>query len=314
MSEGGSGADRRPMVAVVFALWNGKEKATRCLESVARLDYPLDRLEVVVADNASTNDAADVVERKLEELVDRGVGSARLIRLPDNRGVSGGYNACIEALSPEVEFVWKIDYDIEIDPDALNLQLLPFAEPDVAITCPHVIDQPTDPDSTETVSLELPRYDGWRQRPYWVHADSPTECEWATGHGTLIRAAVFREYDLRFNEKYFYSWEDIAFAFDVRALGFRIIYQPAAVVRHFPAPGQNLLRTYYSTRNRLAFAREHGSVPQRAVFFAAFFVYVLPRVLLSHLKAGQREQIGAALAGSRDFILGRMGRTDFNRA
>jgi GT2 family glycosyltransferase len=49
-----------PRVRVVVVNWNGRDHLARCLDALAGLDYPADRLDIVVVDNAST-DGSDAI-------------------------------------------------------------------------------------------------------------------------------------------------------------------------------------------------------------------------------------------------------------
>lgn len=90
-----------PVVSFVVPVRNDARRLARCLESIGRLDYPSDRLEVVVADNGST-DGSDRVARDL---------GARLIPLPGRR-VSQMRNEAVKATRGGV--VAFVDADHEI--------------------------------------------------------------------------------------------------------------------------------------------------------------------------------------------------------
>lgn len=49
-----------PTVSLVIPVLNGEKVLGRCLESVRALDYPRDRLEVIVADNGSTDRTVEI--------------------------------------------------------------------------------------------------------------------------------------------------------------------------------------------------------------------------------------------------------------
>ena len=70
-----------PSAAVIVAVYNGARTLPACLASLRRLDYPADRLELIVVDNAST----DATPRLLAE-----AGAP----FPDPKPLDA-YNACI---------------------------------------------------------------------------------------------------------------------------------------------------------------------------------------------------------------------------
>jgi GT2 family glycosyltransferase len=65
-------------VRLVVLNHNGGDLVVRCLEALAKLDWPADRLDVVVVDNASTDGSDRIVEERFP--------AVRLIRNPQNTG------------------------------------------------------------------------------------------------------------------------------------------------------------------------------------------------------------------------------------
>lgn len=60
--------DRTPLVTVVIPARNEAADIERCLEAVAKQDYPADRLEVLVVDGASTDGTVAVAEAAFDRL------------------------------------------------------------------------------------------------------------------------------------------------------------------------------------------------------------------------------------------------------
>jgi len=51
-----------PMVSVVVAARNEEENIARCLESLVNLDYPKEKLDIIIADDHSTDRTADIIQ------------------------------------------------------------------------------------------------------------------------------------------------------------------------------------------------------------------------------------------------------------
>jgi GT2 family glycosyltransferase len=73
-----------PKVSVVIPNWNGAEHLRHCLDSLHEVDYPEDRLEVIVVDNGSTDASRPLVESEYP--------SVRLLPLDDNLGFAAASN------------------------------------------------------------------------------------------------------------------------------------------------------------------------------------------------------------------------------
>jgi glycosyltransferase involved in cell wall biosynthesis len=59
----GGGTDRLPFVSVVIPVLNGEGHLSTCLDALHRMDYPAERHEILVVDNGSTDQTADVLRR-----------------------------------------------------------------------------------------------------------------------------------------------------------------------------------------------------------------------------------------------------------
>ena len=52
--------DQQPFISVVIPVWNSPDMIAKCLAAIAAQTYPRDRFEVLVVDNGSTDETADV--------------------------------------------------------------------------------------------------------------------------------------------------------------------------------------------------------------------------------------------------------------
>ena len=110
-----------PSVSIIIAARNEARDIARRLENLAALDYPPDRLEVVVASDGSDDGTASIVG----EWSDRGV---QLLDLP-RVGKADALNAAVAASSGEI-LVFS-DANSEFAPDAVRALVRRFADPEV---------------------------------------------------------------------------------------------------------------------------------------------------------------------------------------
>ena len=99
-----------PTVSVVFLAYNRREEIATSLQVVLEdLDYPADRLDVVVVDNASTDGTADMLRERFP--------SVQVIRNPRNVGTSG-WNVGLTTSTGD--FCLLLDDDCYLEGDALR--------------------------------------------------------------------------------------------------------------------------------------------------------------------------------------------------
>jgi cellulose synthase/poly-beta-1,6-N-acetylglucosamine synthase-like glycosyltransferase len=118
--------DVTPRASVLIAAYNEAGGIAAKVRNTLDQDYPADRLEVVVVDDASTDGTADAVEAIRSP-------RARVIRMSQRGGKVAAINAGVGACSGEV-FVFS-DANAELAPDAVRRLVAPFADPGVGGVC-----------------------------------------------------------------------------------------------------------------------------------------------------------------------------------
>jgi O-antigen biosynthesis protein len=225
-----SGADHagpRPLCSVVIPSYNGRELLERCLMSVAR-NRPTDpgtAIEVIVADDASTDGTADWLTRVHPEV--------QVVRLARNGGFCAAANAGLAAARGR--FIQMLNNDTEVAAGWIEAGLTPFADPTVGSVAPLVLvrSQPDRVDSAgDSYSLA-----GWPTKrghgqPRALFAGRPIEEVFgASGSSAFYRAAALRRaggFDPLLGSYY----EDIDLAFRLRWAGYRCVFTAGSLVYH----------------------------------------------------------------------------------
>ena len=113
-----------PSVTVTLPVFNEERVVAQTLDGILALDYPKDRLHVLVLSDASTDRTDEIVRG----YADRGV---ELVRLPERSGKSAAENAARRHLRGEL--VVNTDASVRLDPSALKRLVVAFADPTVGI-------------------------------------------------------------------------------------------------------------------------------------------------------------------------------------
>ncbi|MWV64982.1 glycosyltransferase [Halorubrum sp. JWXQ-INN 858] len=114
-----------PTVSVVLPSHNEASIIRRRLENIRDLEYPLEKLEVVVVDS-STDGTADVVRSFFEDVDDL---SLVLVREPSRRGVAAAVNEAVSAASGEL--ILRTDCDSRFAPDVVRRGVRHLSDLDV---------------------------------------------------------------------------------------------------------------------------------------------------------------------------------------
>lgn len=119
-----------PTVAVVIPCMNESEGIGRTIDAIFALDYPRDRLSVVVVDDGSSDDTWEQVLATARR--HPGVCALQFSR---NRGKRAAMAAGMRASDSEI--ICFVDSDSRLDPDAMLEVVKPFADPRVGIVTGH---------------------------------------------------------------------------------------------------------------------------------------------------------------------------------
>ncbi|MFB6194868.1 MAG: glycosyltransferase [Haloplanus sp.] len=113
----GSPADKEavePTVSILLPTYNEEGIIQTKLDDLLELDYPMERVELVVVDS-STDDTPDTVR---EYFADRDVPSLTLIEEDDRGGVARAVNRAMRSITSDV--VFRTDCDSKLAPDAMR--------------------------------------------------------------------------------------------------------------------------------------------------------------------------------------------------
>ncbi|HEX4588914.1 MAG TPA: glycosyltransferase family 2 protein [Gemmataceae bacterium] len=122
--------DDPPTVSLLIAAHNEEADIGQRLEDALAADYPLGRLEVVVASDGST-DRTDAIVRRY---ADRGV---RLLAYRDRQGKANALNRAMAQLTGDI--VVLSDANTETDTGAVRQLARWFADPSVGVVCGRLV-------------------------------------------------------------------------------------------------------------------------------------------------------------------------------
>jgi cellulose synthase/poly-beta-1,6-N-acetylglucosamine synthase-like glycosyltransferase len=113
-----------PTVTITVPVYNAGSRIRATLEHVLLLDYPRDRLQVLVISDASTDGTEDIVS----EFAARGV---ELLRLPRRIGKTAAENAALSVARGEI--IVNIDASILVPASSLKPLVRVFDDPTIGV-------------------------------------------------------------------------------------------------------------------------------------------------------------------------------------
>jgi GT2 family glycosyltransferase/ubiquinone/menaquinone biosynthesis C-methylase UbiE len=266
-------------VGVVVLNWNGCEVLRECLRSLAGTSYPA--LDVIVVDNGSSDGSCDMVAAEFPDVV--------LIRNQENLGFCVANNQGVAAaFERKNQYALILNNDTLLHPQCIGwLVARAQAEPDAAAVSPKVYFwQPRDriwfAGGTLSLWTGCNGHIGYRKRdkPAW---NSPRSMDFICACAMLVTCRAWQEIG-GFDELLFRSAEDIDWSLRARRAGFRLLYEPEAVIWHRESfdilhnEGRSR-QLYFYTRNRLAVMWKHAKWRHWLTFLPCFGLRCVKQVV-----------------------------------
>ena len=241
---------RYPRISVVIVNFNGKKHLEECLESLSNVDYPPDKLEVIVVDNGSKDGSVESVMAKFPHV--------RIIQLNKNLGFCIPNN--IGARLASGDYVFFLNNDTVVERSTLKelAKAIQRYDDSVAAFAPKILYY----DNRKIINVAGATLSIIGFGFYIGDGDIDSE-EYSTekyvGFACGAAALVKRDVFLRlggFDPEYFASAEEAELGFKIWLSGKKVVYVPSAKVYHkvsatFGKRGPTPLKAYLQTRNRL---------------------------------------------------------------
>lgn len=274
-----------PKTEVVIVSWNGREDTLRAVDSVLGQEGA-DLITVV--DNGSHDGTAVAVLKRRPE--------SRLLRLHRNQGFTGGI--ALAASTSTAENLVFLNNDAVAEPGWLKALsgALEQSPPDVVAVGGKIVDS-----SANLVDFigGILTFDGHAlQRGFRKTLDSVSEPDpgsellFACGGNMIVRREAFVGLG-GFDEDYFAYLEDVDFGWRAWLSGFRILYNPDAMVRHKSSATSDRLGNYERgvlfERNALQTAVKNYDHESFQKFAGPIFLTLLHR--LHHYLTTQNRRI-----------------------
>lgn len=301
------------LVTVIILNWNQWPRTLENLDSLARSDYGC--LDVLVVDNGSQGDADSTWERYAARA---GHGaSARLLRLERNLGFSGGVNAAVEHLLPDLpDYVFLLNNDAETESVTVSECVRVAKESGAAVVGCTIRDP----------STRQPLFMGgrWPEELFFSRRRASFgagwwEADWVEGSAMLIRKDLIvsrlSQCGYLLDPTLFMYCEDLELCRWALERGFRVVMAGGAAVYHAVGGSsggrENALMYYYTTRNRVLLARQLLPPGWRLLFNVWFPLSRMARVL-QRLLQGRAEVARSILLGLWDGYRGVSGKCAFH--
>ena len=273
-------------IAIVILNWNGDKLLQQFLPSVIEFSKG-DSIEIVVADNGSTDGSLTMIRDKFPEVT--------VLDLEQNFGFASGYNEALKQI--EADYFVILNSDVEVTAGWLEAPIrLMQSDDGIAAVQPKILSyyNRTHFEYAGAAGGFIDKY-GYpfcRGRIFdEVEADhgqydTVTDVFWATGACIFVRSDLFHEVG-GFDATFWAHMEEIDLCWRLKNSGYRIVYTPESRVYHVGGGTlayNNPKKLYLNFRNNLWLL--YKNLPANQLFYILFIRMILDSVAAIKLLGG----------------------------
>ncbi|MBQ0155545.1 MAG: glycosyltransferase family 2 protein [Bacteroidales bacterium] len=286
--------------AVVILNYNGEKMLQQFLPSVIK--YTPDEIaDVIVADNASTDNSMDVLKEQFP--------SVKTLVLDKNYGFAGGYNRAIEQI--DYEYILLLNSDVEATEGYLE-PLVEALDKDAKIVSvqPKLLAQKSK-DKFEYAGaaggfLDKYGYPFCRGRIFDTietdehQYDTELDVLWTTGAAMLVRRKEYLE-NGGLDDRFFAHQEEIDLCWRLASRGYKLRCIPTSILYHVGGgtlDAKNPRKTFLNFRNNLCMIYKNAVDANKILFIRFFLDWMAASV---YLLKGEIGNVKAVWKARREF-------------
>jgi len=300
-------AEATPLVGIVVVNYNSAAFVDEFCATLRDVEYA--GYSLIVVDSGSTDGSMDTIEGAFPQ--------AASIRCGDNVGFAAGANIGVRVcLDRGYDYALFLNNDVALTPGFLTALVRSADERTLVV--PKILYYYDH----RLISTHAGGFD-WRlgvfRGTYAGRPDGPATQHRREGLATasfccaLVPSGAFRDAGM-LDERFFMYYEETDFIRRAQAHGYRLTYEPAAVVYHRESGSSGggwmtPFKQYYATRNRLYLVRKHARSNAAYAWFTAYFWATRCASAGRMVARRQWRLLRAMCLGATDYYRGRMGRT-----
>lgn len=299
-------------IGIIIVTFNNVYHTLSAVGSVLSSEFG--NAEILVVDNGSAAAYAETLGNELKIKFP----NAGFLHIEEDKGYGGACNIGAQNLSKKgCDLLLFLNNDIILHPQCISSLITNFEKENVALVGPKVYHGLSNVLYTAGAFFDrklLPPKNRGAGEIDNGQYNMTEEVEFINGCAFMMLSETFRKIG-SFDERFHYYSEEADLCYRLVKRGYKIIYEPRAIVYHWPSTTSeqgSKREIYYRARGHLYFVRKHAK--SKSIFLCnilyIFYHFIL---IFTCTRIGQAlTRVVAAIRGIKDSIIGRTGRGPYN--
>ncbi|MBF0228854.1 MAG: glycosyltransferase family 2 protein [Desulfamplus sp.] len=319
-----------PKILIIIVTWDKEEYVLNLLKSIETLIYEKENLDILLIDNASTDNTVSRVSKEYPKV--------KLICNKENLGGTGGFNTGLKWASEQpdgkYDYLWLLDNDVVVNKHAL-IELVDLLEQnkDAAISgssmmqldYPWRVNEIGSYYSKDTGSLIFNFHgmsiERWKGCPIEELLNTSNDLsdfipdfkpyidvDYVAAASMLVRADVAKKAGI-WND-FFIHFDDVEWCLRIANMGYRVLASCRSLIWHLSSAAKiPTWVLYYDTRNALSVMKKHGEqvyLIDKAINYElkkAFYYALIGRLELANIIVDGVDDFENGITGKRNIKL-----------
>lgn len=263
----------KPFVSIIVPVRNAERTLEETFNYLLKVDYPRDKLEIIIADGGSTDKTISVIEKWQKQYA-----FITLVNVPNCP--SPGYARNKAIVAAKGDYLLFTDGDCAPEPNWITELLLPFSkDPKIGGVGGEIYTLRTDPDNVTESYCEQVGFLSVKGR-FSISEEGymPVLTDLSPSQVSADRAPFFATANVVFSKQAIAAcggqfWdhptgEDVEFSIQIQKAGFKLYYAPKAVVKHMHRVDMNSFNKQWFGygKGHSYLVEKHGSQTFEVVF------------------------------------------------
>ncbi|RLE63182.1 MAG: glycosyltransferase family 2 protein [Thermoprotei archaeon] len=295
-----------PLVSVVIPTYNRKNKLIRLIDSILQSDYPKEKLEIIVVDDASTDGTYEEIKKRFPWVKYVRHKNETLIAKSRNDGI----------LVASSELIFFVDDDNVIDRNCIKTLVNVMLEhPDIGVAGPvtYYLEKPDIIQYAGAIYAKFTRTtkflfhkmkDNGFLKGKIIDVDG-------IANSFMLRKSLAIRAGLIPWKRIPWNGEDGYLQYKIKKLGYRVVIIGDAKTYHdIPIDSKskyNPMRIYYALRSKIIFHKDLDEKIQFLSFIISLPIYIIWYLYIAICSKEKIKCIKASIEGFIDGLLGKKG-------